>query len=78
MPSSIFTQLNVGEIGNTVGYDRAVLVKMVEYSSPYHVLQNFTFLGHDEHPNSFFYFSIEDDYSNLWERLIRRYCIVKN
>ena len=65
VPSSIFTQLNVGEIGKTVGYDREVLVKMVEYSSPYHVLQNFTFLGHDEHPNSFFYFSIEDDYSNL-------------
>ena len=63
VPSRIFTQLNVGEIRKTVGYDREVLVKMVEYSSPYHVLQNFTFLGHDEHPNSFFYFSIEDDYS---------------
>ena len=37
--SSIFTQLNVGEIGETVGHDRAVLVKMVEHSSPYHVLQ---------------------------------------
>ena len=63
--SGIFTQLNVGEIGKTVGYDREVLVKMVEYSSPYHVLQNFTFLGHDQHPDSLFYFSIEDDYSNL-------------
>ena len=65
VPSSIFTQLNVGEIGKTVGHDREVLVKMVEHSSPYHVLQNFTFLGHDEHPNSFFYSSIEDDYSKL-------------
>ena len=65
VPRSIFTQLNVGKIGKTVGYDREVLVKMVEYSLPYHVLQNFTFLGHDEHPNSFCYFSIEDDYSNL-------------
>ena len=65
VPSSIFTRLNVGKIGKTVGYDREVLVKMVEYSLPYHVLQNFTFLGHDEHPNSFFYSSIEDDYSKL-------------
>ncbi|PQC27935.1 hypothetical protein CUM97_14235 [Enterococcus mundtii] len=63
--SSIFTQLNEGEIEKTVGYDREFLVKMVEYSSPYHALQNFTFLGHDQHPNSLFYFSIEDDYSNL-------------
>ena len=63
--SSIFTQLNVGEIGKTVGHDREVLVKMVEHSSPYHVLQNFTFLGQDQHPNSLFYFSIEDDYSKL-------------
>ena len=63
VPSRIFTQLNVGEIRKTVGYDREVWVKMVEYSSPYHVLQNFTFLGHDQHPNSLFYFSIEDDYS---------------
>ena len=54
VPSSIFTQLNVGEIEKTVGYDREFLVKMVEYSSPYHVLQNFMFLGHDEHPNTFF------------------------
>ena len=61
--SSIFTQLNVGEIWKTGVYDSDVFVIMVEHSSPYHVLQNFMFLGHDEHPNSFFYFSIEDDYS---------------
>ena len=61
--SSIFTQLNVGEIWKTGVYDSDVFVNMFEHSSPYHVLQNFTFLGHDEHPNSFFYFSIEDDYS---------------
>ena len=65
VPSSIFTQLNVGEIEKTVGYDREILVKMVEHSSPYHVLQNFTFLGHDEHPQIIFYSSIDDDYSNL-------------
>ena len=63
VPSSIFTQLNVGEIWKTGVYDSDVFVNMVEHSSPYHVLQNFMFLGHDEHPNSFFYFSIEDDYS---------------
>ncbi len=63
--SSIFTQLNVGEIWKTGVYDSDVFVNMFEHSSPYHVLQNFMFLGHDEHPNSFFYFSIEDDYSNL-------------
>ncbi len=61
--SSIFTQLNVGEIWKTGVYDSDVFVNMFEHSSPYHVLQNFMFLGHDEHPNSFFYFSIEDDYS---------------
>ena len=63
VPSSIFTQLNVGEIWKTGVYDSDVFVNMFEHSSPYHVLQNFMFLGHDEHPNSFFYFSIEDDYS---------------
>ena len=61
--SSIFTQLNVGEIWKTGVYDSDVFVNMFEHRSPYHVLQNFMFLGHDEHPNSFFYFSIEDDYS---------------
>ena len=61
--SIIFTQLNVGEIWKTGVYDSDVFVNMFEHSSPYHVLQNFMFLGHDEHPNSFFYFSIEDDYS---------------
>ena len=61
--SSIFTQLNVGEIWKTGVYDSDAFVNMFEHSSPYHVLQNFMFLGHDEHPNSFFYFSIEDDYS---------------
>ena len=52
--SSIFTQLNVGEIWKTGVYDSDVFVNMFEHSSPYHVLQNFMFLGHDEHPNTFF------------------------
>ena len=65
MPSSIFTQLNRGEIGKMIGHDREVLIKVVEHSTLYPVLQNLTLLGHDEHPNSFCYPSIEDDYSKL-------------
>ena len=49
---------------------------MVEYSLPYHVLQNFTFLGHDEHPNSFFTSVLRTTIA-IWERLIRHYYIVK-